>query len=161
MDLRLGDFDAVIERIERRLADGGPDVQALDLLGQARALQNRPDAAAAAWEQAIALQPTSFRHLRLSKLYETMNLTELGQRHGRLARYRSGLEALRGGTHFERAVQDLEAAVSMGLKGPVVWFYIGEARRALGSENARRAYEKCLSVDPDYARARRALERLQ
>lgn len=161
MALRLGDTDGAIQRIQRRLDEDGPNVQAFDLLGQAYALQNRPEEAAAAWESAVTLQPTSVRHLRLSQLYEGLKLTELSQRQRRRARYRSGLEAFRTGVNFERAIQDLEAAASMGENSATLWFYIGEAWRVLGSKKARGAYEKCLSVDPEYARARRALERVQ
>ncbi len=128
--------------------------------GQMLAAQGRPAEAWAAWQRAarVATGPGA-RELwqELAKQADHASVHEEGVRFQNRALVAEGMRELDLGRP-EAAVKAAGQAVEIAPGQAHAWFYLGEANRAAGRlAEARSAYEKCLQIDPDHGRARRAL----
>jgi tetratricopeptide (TPR) repeat protein len=146
----------LVEVVER----AGPSVKTLTRLGAAQHKGGRPDVAAQVWTRAAGLGVGgAVRHLhyKLATYHEEKGATKEARRHYALAQHGRGHEAFWAG-QFAVAQGALEKAIEYDPAMASSWFYLGEIHRLLRqTEPARKAYQRCLEINPEHGRAHAGL----
>ena len=142
---------------------GGPSYGRLWLLGQAYDATGQSERALETWERATKLATGPWTQGLWQDLANRYDRT--GERHKAKGFYAkahlaAGINLLDAGKPGE-AVPVLRQAVEADAGLAHAWYILGEAHRASQRPaDARAAYERCLAIDPDHGRARRALKLL-
>jgi tetratricopeptide (TPR) repeat protein len=151
------------EVLAEAVARGGPSYGRLWLLGQAYDATGQPARALEAWERAarLATGPWAEGLWRdLASRYDRTGNRDKARIFHAQAHLAAGMNLLDAGKPGD-AVPALRRAVEADRGLAHAWYALGEAHRA-GQQptDARAAYERCLAIDPDHGRARRALRLL-
>lgn len=149
------------EILAKALDRGGPSYGRLWLLGQAYDVIGQSARALETWERAARLATgpwTQGLWQDLARRYEQVGERDKAKTFHAKARLAAGwnlLDARKPGD----AVAVLRQAVDADAGLAHAWYALGEAHRAgQKAADARSAYERCLAIDPDHGRARRALK---
>jgi tetratricopeptide (TPR) repeat protein len=151
------------EVLAEAVARGGPSFGRLWLLGQAYDATAQPARALETWERAarLATGPWAEGLWRdLAGRYDRTGDRDKARAFLARAHLAAGMNRLHAGAPGD-AVPALRRAVEADPRLAHAWYALGEAHRA-GRQpaDARAAYERCLAIDPDHGRARRALKLL-
>lgn len=156
---RLGRPDAAVKVLEEAVERAGPNPHLLVRLGEAYATATRPTDARRAYERAVRVGTGP----ELKDAWA--RLAEESERSGNAATAKAewanglvlvGIERLDAGRPAD-AVVALTEAITRDPNSAAGWFFLGEALRAVKrAAEARTAYDKCLSIDPNHGRAARA-----
>ncbi len=136
--VKEGALDKAIEHFKDAVEASPEDVSLYVLLGSVYLKKNLYDAAISTYKTAVELNPSS-----------------------PLVHYHLGM-AYREKKEFEKAVVELKQAVAAQEDYKEAYFLLGETFVVLNdAENAKKAYEKVLEIEPSHERARLALEKLK
>jgi tetratricopeptide (TPR) repeat protein len=146
--------------IDRQIADYGvPTAIALELVGNIAHSQGRAEQALEAWGRSALLQPSATVYFKRALLEEQRGNGSAAQSLRGLAEQTAGIEHFRK-DRIEEARAALVRAAAADANLPQVWFYLGECESLLGVPGrARLAYERCLALAPQHARADARLSR--
>jgi tetratricopeptide (TPR) repeat protein len=159
----LGRPREAAEVLAEAVAQGGPSFALLWRLGQAYDALGQPARALELWERAarVATGPAAQGIWQdLAARYDRIGDRDRAKVFHARAHLAAGMDELDAG-RLGDAVQALTQAVESDPQLAHAWYYLGEAHRANERPaDARAAYERCLQIDPDHGRARRALKLL-
>jgi predicted Zn-dependent protease len=145
------------------VARGGPSYGRRWLLGQAYDATGQPERALETWERATRLATgpwTQGLWQDLANRYDRTGDRDKASTVRAKAHLAAGMYLLDAGKPGE-AVPALRQAVDADAGLAHAWYFLGEAHRASQRPaDARAAYERCLAINPDHGRARRALKLL-
>jgi tetratricopeptide (TPR) repeat protein len=138
----------------------GPTAPILDGLGDALLAAGRPDQAVRAWARATDLgigATAKGPYHKLAEHYRKAGDAAAADWHDALAYFAAGHELFWAGRYAE-AKQPFEEAVKYDPRLAAGWCYLGEVHRLGGRpDDARKAYRRCLDLDPNFGRARTGL----
>jgi tetratricopeptide (TPR) repeat protein len=159
----LGKREQAAEVLADAVGRGRPSYELLWRLGQARDAIGQPGGTLQLWERAarVATGPgTADLWQDLAVRYDAMGNKDRARTCRARAALATGVEPLDAGLPGE-AVRAFTQAVEHDASLARAWYFLGEAERAAGrAAAARSAYERCLQLNPDEGRARRALNLL-
>jgi tetratricopeptide (TPR) repeat protein len=145
------------------VARGGPSYGRLWLLGQAYDATGQSARVLETWERAARLATgpwTEGLWRDMANRYDRMGERDKARAFHAKAHLAAGMNLLDAGKPGD-AVPVLRRAVEADPGLAHAWYALGEAHRAgQRPADARAAYERCLTIDPDHGRARRALKLL-
>lgn len=156
---RTGEAELLIEELFTR--EGAMPVQ-LDVIaiGDHYQLAGQPERAVNLWGRLLLVTDNVLAHSRLANFYLRMADAPKARYHRTRALYTQATQAFRANRLSEARAGFQEALQSSDDFAPA-WYYLGETQRLAGdAEAAREALQRCLQLDPDHGRARRALQRL-
>ncbi len=146
-NLKVG--NELLAEIEQH-TQGGVDV--LDLQAQVAESEGDYESAYKLRLRVASMKPTSEIYLTLSETKVGIN-DSIRRQHQAMSNLRAAIEAWQYNqiTAAEQALQRCEKTLG---ENELFLFYDGEIKRALGHrDEALKAYEKCLSVNPDHGRS--------
>jgi tetratricopeptide (TPR) repeat protein len=153
---RSGNADEATRQLEEAIAKSGPTPHLLIRLGETEAARGRMKLAVEAWTRATHLGSggaVKDAHHRLAEYYEKTGNSAEARRHHALAYFAAGHEAF-WTVRPAPAQSAFETALNYDPTFAAAWFYLGEMHRLQDKPNdARKAYERCLSIDANFGRA--------
>jgi len=166
-ELAAENTSGVTEALRDSIDRTGPTSEKLELLGDVAAKRGEADQAREMWLRAADLpasqNPASNYtvHEKLADAYRLGGDPERAAHHNALAYYEKGKFAWRS-SDVNAALAEFERATHTLTKHTHAWFYLGEARRASNNPDAaRRAYRRCLEINPNHGRAAQRLALLE
>jgi tetratricopeptide (TPR) repeat protein len=151
------------EVLAEAVSRGGPSYGRLWLLGQAYDATGQPARALETWKRAAGLATgpwTEGLRRDLANRYDRIGDPDKAKNFHAKAHLAGGTNLLDAQKPND-AVAALRRAVEADPSLAHAWYMLGEAYRARQHPaDARAAYERCLAIDPDHGRARRALKLL-
>jgi tetratricopeptide (TPR) repeat protein len=153
---RRGHSAGAIRILEQAIEQIGPVPHLLIILGETQAAAGHPDLAQKAWkrvtQRAIGDQVKDAYHLLAVAEEKAGNKAAARHNHA-LAYLAAGHEAFWRAQATE-AKFGFEKAIEYDPNLAAAWFYLGEMSRLQQQpEAARKAYQRCLSIDPNIGRA--------
>jgi tetratricopeptide (TPR) repeat protein len=153
---RNGHSTAATQLLEGAIGRIGPVPHLLIILGEAHMAAGRPDLAEQAWiratQRGIGDQVKDAYH-QLARYYEKAEKPAEARRNFALAYLAAGHEAFWKAQPADTRTM-LEKAIEYEPRLAPAWFYLGEMHRLQGeADPARKAYQRCLSIDPNFGRA--------
>lgn len=153
---RNGNPAEALRLIEDAIDRVGPSAQLLFMLGEAHAASGRLDRAVDAWTRASRLGAggrVKNAYYKLALHFEKAGDSRAARRNHAMA-YLSAAHEVFWNKKPAEAQEPLEKALEYDPDIVQAWYYLGEIHRLQGgSERARTAYERCLSIDPNFGRA--------
>jgi tetratricopeptide (TPR) repeat protein len=153
---RSRNVDEAIRLLEEAIAKSGPTPHLLIRLGETEAERGWMKPAVEAWIRATHLGSggaVKDAHHRLAEYYEKIGNSAEARRHHALAYFAAGHEAF-WNVQPAPAQRAFETSLKYDPKLAAAWFYLGEMHRLQGeADAARKAYERCLSIEPNFGRA--------
>jgi tetratricopeptide (TPR) repeat protein len=160
VELRLGNHAAAREILETQLLRSGPSAATLERLGDLYLATGEDDRARESWETAVGMIPSESLHDKLAEWFDRRGEPGPATQHRGRALHVRGVRLYRQ-NELSPAQAALQDAVGTQPDRPDSWYYLGLVARALGQrQDARKALEHCLSLNPDYGRAVAALAAL-
>jgi formylglycine-generating enzyme required for sulfatase activity len=139
----------------------GASIKTLGLLGEAWRQAGDEDKARQMWQRAVQIDDDAAVRAGLSESFESGSDGATARRHRALAHFCEGRDLWRRNA-LEESGAVLKEATELNPDYAPSWFYLGESRRHRGDlKGAKAAYARCIQINPDYARARRGLDRLR
>ncbi|MBD3675734.1 MAG: tetratricopeptide repeat protein [Planctomycetaceae bacterium] len=135
--------------------------EVLELEGDIYQQMGDPERARALWLEAVGLVPTSERHEKLAQSFEESGQSEVAHLHEGLALFYRGTNAYRE-NRLEAAQSLLSKSTQYYPDYTETWYYLGLVKAEQGSlEDARDAWKRCLTLNPEHGRAWEMLEHLK
>lgn len=153
--IRRQAFDAAIAWLTELEKPNGPAALVAHI-GDVWEAAGQPEKARANWLRAAEIgagvDPVA-THRKLAKSFESAGDKAATDRHVAIGLYFVGRDLLKTG-HPDEAISFFAAAVENNPKFEHAWFYLGETQRLSGqTEAAKKAYQSCLSLNPNHGRA--------
>lgn len=156
-----GRLDEAARHINALLQQEGSDTHAVMLAARIALLQKDGELAMRHLSGIGPEMVSPGIHQGLSAYYKERNNDEAAKRHAAWADEVAGVDAFRK-NDLKTAESRLQRAAEASPGRSRVWFYLAETQRFLGNPAAaKRSYKQCLSLDPDFERARVGMKRLE
>ncbi len=155
VEIHRGKSAEAVRLLQDAIDREGPSVHLLERLGDAHELNGQMSLAVGAWTRASELgigASVKNLHYRLAEHYEKAGSSIYARTERARAHLAAGHELFWMGKPRD-ARPLFEKATEVDPTLAPAWFYLGETDRLLGqNERARKAYERCLALDPDHGR---------
>ena len=150
-----------VSLLAEAVEQAGPSYTLLWRLGQGYDAIGDRERALAAWERAIRVTtgPAAQQDLQtdLASRYKQLGRHDRARHCRALAMQAAGVNAMDAG-QLDAAATQLRQSIELDSRQAQTWFYLGEVDRLSGRVPlARRAYNECLTINPDHGRAHRAM----
>lgn len=161
LQLMAGRADVATQMLERFGKRLSLSPVAIHLQADALLQSGKVDQAIPLWESANRFRPDPQSYHALSVAHEKKGEKQQAERDKAMAALFRGIDAYRH-DHLPEALRDLGAASKVLTDDARPWFYAGEVNYAMSRlSEARKAYARCVELDPDHGRALERLELLK
>ncbi|MSR57175.1 MAG: tetratricopeptide repeat protein [Planctomycetaceae bacterium] len=161
MQVQAGNFEAAAPLLDRQInAQGFPTAIAWEALADVELSRDREQPAWQALQHAERMLPNPNLHFKMAELAKRLGDDAAYDRHLCRAGLLVSVGLLRS-NRLEEARRSLRGVLTLDPNMSDAWYFVGETESRLGQiAQARAAYRRCLTVDPDHGRAQIALDRL-
>ena len=164
IELKIHHYDRARELTEELIERTGPSPVTLELLGDVYYAAGDLRKAEQTWQRALrmggGINTVETLNNKLADLYKRTQDDEKKKFHQARAQFATGVIMFRRNM-LDDARALISQAVEVDPENGQAWFYLAETQRFLKRpDEARKAYERCLTLDPFHGRAKLGLSRL-